>query len=407
MTVEIFKPGNNESIDSASFLKQLDSGSKNIDAPFCDQRIDALNEIATTLLHSPMAAQAPQILALGFWLRKSAVKQIQRDLLPQLPGCYSVPRGLAFHLPPANVDTLFAYSWALSFLAGNSNVVRLPSEMNPVADYLVSSILECLCKRDMAESQQFVFFDKTSDLVESISSIADLRVIWGGDAKVLAVSRYPVRPDGLSIGFSDRKSLSIISADAYANADETTRRDVAQKFYNDLYWFDQLGCGSPRALIWVGDKGQHSNDFYSMLQSVVVGKAERIETGIAISKFVFSNEMAGIGISNEVQRYSNELTVLNAEVQTGLLENTHGGGILFDCQCKSVEEIACLIQRNVQTITHFGLSDAEMASLKSVVNGAGGYRIVPIGEALSFSPIWDGMNLIGMFTRLVAVDSGR
>jgi len=122
-----------------------------------------------------------------------------------------------------------------------------------------------------------------------------------------------------------------------------------------------------------------------MLQSVVQEKNETIETGVAISKFVFSNEMAGAGVCNQVEQYSNELTVLKAEVQAGLLDNTHGGGILFDCQCEVVDQIGCLIQPNLQTITHFGLSDKEMESLKSVVCGRGGYRIVPVGNALSFS----------------------
>ena len=44
------------------------------------------------------------------------------------------PRGLVFHVPPANVDTIFVYSWALSALAGNSNVVRISSRSAGAAD---------------------------------------------------------------------------------------------------------------------------------------------------------------------------------------------------------------------------------------------------------------------------------
>lgn len=407
MSVELFNPNNkHEQLAEQDFLDRIGSGNVSIDSPFCDRRVEALNDIANKLMRSPLSAGAPQVLALGFWLRKSAVKQVQRDLLPQLPDCYCVPRGLAFHLPPANVDTLFAYSWALSFLAGNKNVVRLPSSLNPVAEHLVQTIIEVLEEQDLADSQLFVFFEKTSNLVKEISAISDLRVIWGGDAKVLNVSKNPVRPDGLSIGFSDRKSLSIISARGFEEADMETRQEVARKLYNDLYWFDQLGCGSPRALVWIGDNSDLRDSLYKMLQQVVLEKNETIETGVAISKFVFSNEMAGVGVCNQVQQYSNELTILKAEVQAGLLDNTHGGGILFDCRCETVDQISCLIQPNLQTITHFGLSVDEMESLKSVVCGHGGYRIVPIGNALSFSPIWDGMNLVAMFTRLVTAQSG-
>jgi len=175
MSVELFSPKNkHEQVAERDFLDGLSSNKISIDSPFCDQRVEALNDIANKLMRSPIAAGAPQVLALGFWLRKSAIKQIHRDLLPQLPNCYSVPRGLAFHLPPANVDTLFAYSWALSFLAGNKNVVRLPSAMNPVAEHLVTTIIEVLREHELADSQLFVFFEKTSSLVKDISASSDL-----------------------------------------------------------------------------------------------------------------------------------------------------------------------------------------------------------------------------------------
>ena len=404
MKVQLHTPDQIDSLSEDEYLGRLYSEKDGLDLPFCQRRIQTLNDLGNKLMRSPQAASAPQILALGFWLRKSALKRIQQELLPEVPDRYAVPRGLAFHLPPANVDTLFAYSWALSFLAGNYNVVRLPSQMNPVAEFLVKTILSTLKENNLASSQHFVFFDKTSTLMRDISARSDLRVIWGGDAKILKISRDPVRPDGLSLGFSDRKSICIISAKGFAESDLETRRQLAAKMYNDLYWFDQLGCGSPRAVLWLGDQSPETSDeFYSLLQTVVKEKNESLETGIAISKFVFGNEMAGVGLCDEVKRYSNELTILKAKIQPGILESTHGGGILFDCKCKELQEMSCLIQPNLQTITHFGLSDSEIETLKSIICGTGGYRIVPVGEALSFAPVWDGMNLIAMFTRLVTV----
>ena len=404
MKVQLHTPHQIENLGEDEYLGRLGSKKDGLDLPFCQRRILALHDLGNKLMRSPHSASAPQILALGFWLRKSALKRIQQDMLPELPDRYAVPRGLAFHLPPANVDTLFAYSWALSFLAGNQNVVRLPSQMNPVAEFLVKTILSTLEEHELVSSQHFVFFDKASTLMRDISARSDLRVIWGGDAKILDISRDPVRPDGLSLGFSDRKSICIVSAKAFAEADIETRQQLATKMYNDLYWFDQLGCGSPRAVLWLGDHSPEIRDeFYSLLQTVVKEKNEILETGIAISKFVFGNEMAGVGLCDEVKRYSNELTILKAEIQPGILESTHGGGILFDCKCNDLHEMSCLVQPNLQTITQFGLSDSQIETLKSIVCGTGGYRIVPVGDALSFAPIWDGMNLIAMFTRLVTV----
>lgn len=403
MTIILQSASQQTSLSDAAFLDRLTSTANQIGQPFSDHAVSVLNALSRKFMVAPEAKAAPQILAFGFWLRKSAIKEVERQLHPVSDTRYAVPRGLAFHLPPSNVDTLFAYSWALSFLVGNTNVVRLPSEINPITAFLTRTIIETLAEFGLDTSQYFCSFSKDNDLVRDISALSDLRVIWGGDEKVLAVSRFPVRPDGLSIGFPDRKSISIISTLGFAALNDVQQLDLARKLYNDIYWFDQLGCGSPRALIWLGDGPDLRLEFYKALQEVIDDKKLQTETDVAISKFVFANEMIGTKLSSSAKRYSNELSVLQADIQHGLLENTHGGGILFDCRCETVSEIVPLVQRNLQTITHFGFSKDEMEELKSIINGQGGFRIVYLGEALSFAPLWDGLDLITMFTRQVAI----
>ena len=51
------------------------------------------------------------------------------------------PRGNVFHLPPANVDTIFVYSWAISALAGNHNVVRISSRSAGAAEVILEDQL--------------------------------------------------------------------------------------------------------------------------------------------------------------------------------------------------------------------------------------------------------------------------
>ncbi|HKJ73370.1 MAG TPA: acyl-CoA reductase, partial [Alphaproteobacteria bacterium] len=77
-------------------------------------------------------------------------------------------------------------------------------------------------------------------------------MIWGGDSKVQAVSGIPIRPDGLSLGFPDRTSFAVFETAAYRDAASAERDALAQNFFNDVFWFDQMGCGSPRILFWVG-----------------------------------------------------------------------------------------------------------------------------------------------------------
>ena len=40
------------------------------------------------------------------------------------------------------------------------------------------------------------------------------------------------------------------------------------------------------------------------------------------------------------------------------------------------------------------VSEQELSALVDVMARHGGYRLVPIGEALSFSDVWDGVDLL-------------
>ena len=61
----------------------------------------------------------PEAVALGFWMRPAALTGMRARFEASIPhNQIAVPRGLAFHVTPANVDTMFVYSWVLSLLMG-------------------------------------------------------------------------------------------------------------------------------------------------------------------------------------------------------------------------------------------------------------------------------------------------
>ena len=59
--------------------------------------------------------------------------------------------------------------------------------------------------------------------------------------------------------------------------------------------------------------------------------------------------------------------------------------------------------QDLQTITEFGFDRSAKLELAKEMGLKGGYRIVPTGKALEFNPIWDGVELMSHFTRLVTV----
>ncbi|MBL4829139.1 MAG: hypothetical protein JKY55_04510 [Aliivibrio sp.] len=366
--------------------------------------IDFLDLLSKKFLRSPLARNNPQITALGFWLRKAATKKIRNNFLSRQPeNTLLTPRGIAFHLPPANVDTLFVYSWALAFLAGNVNIVRLPAKPSEVAQYLIESIIEVLV--DFGDDKRHIFcsYDYDNDINASISRHSDLRMIWGGDDKVNMLSKLPLRPDGLSLGFPDRYSYSVISGNAYSECDDRTQNILVENFYNDLFWFDQMGCGSPRVLYWLGNDDERITDFSKKLSAKALSKGYEPDTSVVINKFTFMNDMLAKNIALSGTAYSNALHILDANVGIDLRNIAPGGGMLTVVKISSLDEIGKMAQRKDQTVTHFGFSRNELISFAGSIVGRGGYRIVPIGQALNFGPIWDGLDLLTDMTRKIVV----
>lgn len=372
--------------------------------PLSDALLAMLSDISRTILKDPTSRRIPQYVALAYWLRSASLSRLRDEFVAHAkPGAQRVARGVALHLPPTNVDTIFVYSWALSVIAGNANIVRLAESLSADTEWLVSTIAKIVAEHDEADRQIFCTYPYGGETERALSAQCDLRMIWGGDQKVASVSATPIRPDGLSIGFPDRKSLAIISTAAYASADGGARDALAVQFYNDLFWFDQMGCGSPRLLIWVGDCPLDTEDFYTRLGKVVTARQFQVETGVAIGKFAFGNDLLAEGISDKLKVYSNEFSVCRVTSPKEALLRTQGGGFLGEWHVHDIFEIPPIVSRVIQTITHFGLSLDDVSSLSEKISGCGGYRLVPIGEALLFDTTWDGVDLFEHMTRNVVI----
>jgi hypothetical protein len=373
--------------------------------PASRESVALLGAISKAILASPDARREPQYVALGYWLRAAAIERMCIRLLNQANDIKGLlaPRGIALHLPPTNVDTIFVYSWAISVLAGNCNIVRLPSQINPNTEWLVALISNVIFESGERARQLFCKLPREGKLITEISAHCDLRMIWGGDAKVASVSKILIRPDGLSIGFPDRKSIAVIKTLSYRSADEATRNALAAQFFNDIFWFDQMGCGSPRVLYWVGEPKEMAADLFERLSCYAASKMHKAETGIAIAKFAAVNAMLAEGLANHGSSYSNALHVVETEEPCKAVMMGTGGGFLAYCSIDSIEQIAKEVTRKTQTIGHFGFADEELHSLARAVSGRGGYRIVPIGRALQFDIVWDGLDLIQHMTRRIVV----
>jgi hypothetical protein len=375
-----------------------------VEEPFSPPLIELVAEMSKAILADSESKTVPQYVALAYWMRAAAVRTLAKDFVDSIPDDQILaPRGVALHLPPTNVDTIFVYSWALSALAGNANLVRVPAALSPHAESLVRVVSRTLADAGQAERNILCTYDYGGETEREICRHVDLRIVWGGDAKVETVSQIPIRADGLTIGFPDRQSLTLISTAAYRSADAEVRDELATRLFNDAYWFDQMGCSSPRLLVWLGDERECRDDLYARLETVIRQKNYAAEPAVGMAKLGLANDFLAEGVATSAQRYSNELQVAQVGDLEAALQRTTGGGFFGDARIQSLDEVRNFISRKVQTITHFGFSKGELIGLARSVAGLGGYRIVPVGEALQFETTWDGVPLLSHMTRRIVV----
>lgn len=403
MTAFIWQPAP-EPIEESALVERVIAMSGSGREPCSAASLAMLGALSRELLSDPQSRAVPQYVALAYWLRPAALQRLTGELTQdERPGRLRVSRGVALHLPPTNVDTIFVYSWAMSVLAGNANIVRLASSLSGDTQWLVALVARVIAAHGEAGRHVFCHYGYGQAIEGSIAGQSDLRMIWGGDAKVDAVSRTPIRPDGLSIGFPDRRSLSIFSAQAYAAAGDDARDALAVQFSNDIFWFDQMGCGSPRLLVWLGEPGDLSADFYRRVQACAAKKQYALETGAVIGKFSLSNDLMAEGTSRHYATFGNALHVNRVLDPAAALSQTVGGGFLCDWCVDSLDEVPAAVSRQTQTITHFGLTPEQLEQLALSIGSRGGYRIVPVGQALQFDNLWDGVDLYEHMTRKILI----
>lgn len=384
-----------------------------------DERVVGfLTRFARKLLAPATARRFPELASLGFFLRKGEIdKALSR--LDSSADALRFPRGLVFHVPPANVDTIFVYSWALSALAGNHNVVRVSSRSTGAAEAVLDALNTALSEVDdevataITTTQRMITYERNDEISAELSHAADLRVIWGGDASVNALRQYPLAPHARDLTFPDRSSFAIVSVEGWRQASAQQRRAAVEGFYNDAYWFDQAACSSPRAVFWIGDEddaAEAGEQFRRLLADVLTEKAHVIEPSMAVQKRVSAYGAAVDGTVDQISFDGagdevNGVATLRLADSATMPREWLGAGTFAHGSVRTLRELVPIVLRRDQTVTQFGFSHDELAQFVRELAGRGVDRIVPFGSALTFSAIWDGYDLLAEFSRLVTLDA--
>lgn len=370
--------------------------------PFCEEVLHFAQSLSKQFL---TLRQYPEIVALGFWLRKAHMKQMQQSFKATNEGKIIKPRGTVFQLAPSNVDTIFIYSWMLSLLAGNRNIIRISSKEQLQKNTLLQIILEELQHHTaIAQRTVVVTYEHDEKVTERLSALCHTRVVWGGDATVHAIRQVPLAPMANELVFPDRFSMSVLNAEKVSLVEEQSLNQLAEKFYNDAFWFDQMACSSPRLVIWVGQQADEAKRrFWHALNKMIDRKQYTLAPATQVNKFSTSLWLATDDETTNVYTSKNYARVDFEAFSKEVREQHCGAGLFYELSMPTLVDIAKIVVDKDQTLSYYGFEKKQLVELVEHISTRGIDRIIPIGNALDFQEVWDGQDFLQSFVREVVV----
>lgn len=380
--------------------------------PFDDVLVDFCAEFSRVLARR--ARGFSELQALAFWMRRAELMRMRKDFHElETERTVLMPRGLVVHIPPANVDTIFIYSWLLSLLCGNRNIVRLSNRATEQTDLMIDVINELAGDArfsGVVDSTAMIMYGHDDAITGELSESADLRVIWGGDGTVRNIRRSPLRPHATDLTFPDRVSFAALEVKAVEALSPDELGELVARFYNDAYWFDQMGCSSPRMIVWVGEPDsarRASEQFFQALYDVTLSKDLRVETSAALSKITYGFSAPITHDVGQVRSFGNQVLVIDNNDLEQMPGGFVGSGTFHSTVVRSLPDIIPMITRRYQTLSHYGFTTETLRDFARKLAGRGIDRFVPIGQALTFNRFWDGNDLYQALTRNVYIDNSQ
>lgn len=367
--------------------------------PFYPPVVDCLDRVAKILLNTPETKQFPDVVTYGFWCRKASVEMLKK---PYKDITNRLGRGIVFHIAPSNIAVNFAYSLAAGMLAGNGNIVRLPSKDFQQVKIICSAFQQAL----NYETKPYVCLVKyghSQDINDYFSAICDTRIIWGGDETITAIRKSPLKARGTEITFADRYSLCVINADEYLK--EPDKKNVALGFYNDTYLTDQNACTSPRIIVWIGKNLKEAqNIFWEELYRIVRDRytlqpVQAVNKYSALCRFAVAQE--GVHLTD----YKDNLIirVKTDNISSEMASYIENSGYFIECEVSKLDEILLLCTSKCQTLSYYGIGKNLIEDFLMTCRPQGIDRVVPIGKTMDFSLVWDGIDLIRSLSREVSI----
>lgn len=376
---------------------------RDVNKIFNDDIINFFNEISHEILNNKINSNYPDLMTFAFWCRKANLVKIsgEYDKKDRMIG-----RGIALHITPSNVPMNFAYSLAFGLLAGNNNIVRLPSKNFTQVNIICKLFLKILKKKKYSKIFKkicLIKYERSDEISSELSKNVDARLIWGGDKTINQFKKYYTSPRCVDLNFANRYSISVINVKKISKLSHSQLENITSRFYNDCYTMDQRGCSSPQAIVWVGGKDKKTKNFFFDSLGKIVDKKYENDLSVANDKMASLSLIAAKSNINFKTNYNNfKLTRIAIKNLSNEIEKIQPHfGTFVEIDINNIEELNKIISKKLQTITYFGIDDKILKNSIIKQGSPGVDRIVPIGRALDMSVIWDGYDVIQALSRTI------
>lgn len=376
-------------------------------SPFHTEVLNFLQTVSKVILKDHSYRKHPELIALAYWLRKAHLKEMQDAFQEKTAGKLLLAKGTSLHFSPSNVDTIFVYSWVLSMLAGNKNMIRISGRKQDQTDLLLQALIKGLESYPVIGERTAIFtYDHQDEYTLYLSERCHTRVIWGGDQTVKTIRSVPLAPLASEMAFPDRFSLAAIDAGSILECSEPGFDEAIHRFYNDSYWFGQMACSSPRLIVWTGDKDQilqAQERFWPALNQFLKKKDEELYAALQVQKlttgYLLSTDKDAIHFDHSSHFSRLKLTAIGE----GVREQHCGGGLFLELEIQQLDELIPYLADKDQTLSYYGYTKEQLQEFAQKLVNRGIDRIVPFGQALDFEGVWDGNDLIMNFTREIVI----
>ncbi len=357
---------------------------------FAEETYDFLETLSKVIRKQKEIYEYSELAALGFWCRKSHIKQ------ESLVYGTGTGKGISFHVVPSNMPLLFMYSMAAALIAGNCVVMRLSKRVFPQEAVVIRCLQEAMEQVPLFKERIVLLrYGHEKAITDVLSQMCDVRVIWGGDGAVAEIQKSPLREGITDIAFVDRKSAAVMDAKSVLACENI--KGLAHEFYNDTFLNDQNACSSPSAICWIGnteDVAKAKNKFWDAVNDLVKERYE-LPANAAVKKWEMALKVAANYKDIHITHKDNRIIrVETNQLWMNWWMDTMHCGYFMEYSGEDIYALNPLFVEKCQTLTCYGIEPHIIWDYKELQQLKGVDRIVPVGHALDFELVWDGIDLI-------------